>query len=74
MQAKAVVVVEWVCGTLHTDTTGENQTCRGKRKTGDVVYKNEDLLHLLLYCCLDFGVARIWIFQLTKYAYETIPS
>lgn len=29
MQAKAVVVVEWVCGTLHTDTTGENQTCRG---------------------------------------------
>lgn len=28
MQAKAVVVVERVCGTLHTDTTGENQTCR----------------------------------------------
>lgn len=26
MQAKAVVVVEWVCGTLHTDTTGENTT------------------------------------------------
>lgn len=27
MQAKAVVVVERVCGTLHTDTTEEIQTC-----------------------------------------------
>lgn len=30
MQAKAVVVVEWVCGTLHTDTTGENRACGGE--------------------------------------------
>lgn len=28
MQAKAVVVVEWVCGTLHTNTTGEKTTFR----------------------------------------------
>ena len=31
MQANAAVVVEWVCGTLHTDATGENQTCQGGR-------------------------------------------
>lgn len=28
--SKSRLVVEWVCGTLHTDTTGENRACRGE--------------------------------------------
>lgn len=34
MQAKAVVVVEWVCGTLHTNTTGEKTTFRESGRGG----------------------------------------
>lgn len=37
MQAKAVVVVERVCGTLHTDTTEEIQTCGEGGEEGEGV-------------------------------------
>lgn len=66
MQAKAVVVVEWVCGTLHTDTTGENQTCGGIRR--DVV---RDTFHTSIFRAHDLDcIANISTAHLLKQSFD----